>query len=310
MAVTGDRLERYRDLWAAYQPAKAEVGVLFSPQTYYLCWAEEGKSDRMVNALQGYCRALVGRSIPYLVIEQDHLQHLEGLKVLFLPHTLVIDDATAARVAQWVRDGGTLVCESECGAFSSQGIYRYPEDRFLAKLTGVREIGRRSLKTPISVEVEGQALSLAATTWTTPLDDEDTLFREAAVGSGKVIFLGSYLGEGYWADKTADFETLLESIVRGAGWTPAVECLSPTPQPDQFVYLKHGASGGRNVAFVFFPPEVEVASLRFAPGFFPGGMARDVIAEQAVTLTDGPEGQTVALAAPGWRFAVLVGDLG
>ena len=63
-----------------------QVGVLFSPQTYYLHWAQEGSAQRVSSALQGYARALVRSSIPYLVVEEEHLDVLDGLKVLFLPH--------------------------------------------------------------------------------------------------------------------------------------------------------------------------------------------------------------------------------
>ncbi|HUX02593.1 MAG TPA: beta-galactosidase trimerization domain-containing protein, partial [Phycisphaerae bacterium] len=93
-------------------PARPEVGVLFSPQTYYHNWAIEGNADRARKALEGYARALVRSSIPYALVEECHLEALEGMKILFLPRTLVVDDETAEAFERFVRAGGTLVTES------------------------------------------------------------------------------------------------------------------------------------------------------------------------------------------------------
>ena len=46
MRVTGGVIREYHDLINGYEPAKPEVGVLFSPQAYYLHWAQEGHADR------------------------------------------------------------------------------------------------------------------------------------------------------------------------------------------------------------------------------------------------------------------------
>ena len=78
------------------------------------------------------------RSIPYQVIEENHLEALAGLKVLFMPRAVVVEDATADRLIRFVEDGGTLVCELECGALDAQGLYRYPGERFIAALPGRR----------------------------------------------------------------------------------------------------------------------------------------------------------------------------
>ena len=99
-------IERNRPLIESYQPVKPEVGVLFSPQTYYLNWAQEWSAKRVSSALQGYARALVRRSIPYLVVEEEHLEVLDGLKVLFMPHVVVTSQATERALEDFVRRGG------------------------------------------------------------------------------------------------------------------------------------------------------------------------------------------------------------
>jgi beta-galactosidase len=255
MKKTGRFLREHAELLDAYKPDRAHVGILFSPQSYYLHWAQEGTAITAQQALQGYARALVRCNINYTIVEEEHLEALQELKVLFLPRTLVVDDTAAEALSAFVRNGGTLVAESECGAFSSAGIYRYPEDRFLAALTGTHEVGRRlPYRYTLDINLAESHFAVPCTQWTTPfkrgtgtiLDDQDSTNGDTAleisVGKGRVFLFASYLGEGYYRGSALDdrrfspyhlnFEFLLKEIVRQAGVIPGVELLEPTrPQP-------------------------------------------------------------------------------
>ena len=320
MKATAGLLAGNRRLLAAYQPARAEVGVLFSPQSYYLHWAEEGQARRPAEALRGYARALVRKSIPYVVVEEEHLRAIDDLKILFLPRVLATGPEIEHRLADFVRKGGTLVCESECGAFSPAGLYRYPEDRFLAKLAGVQEIGRRPLPAgPVEATADGQALRIEGTQWLTPFrakqakvwarNADGALAAEIPVGKGRVILVGTYPGEAYAKTFNADFENLVEFAVRRAGARPEIEVLSPAPTKDAFLYVKSGDSAGTRVVFVFFPGGHDLARLRLRKGFFAKKAVRDIISGREFTLSKAQAGaQELTLAASPTRICVLVGD--
>lgn len=334
MRVTGGLIDRHRELLDAYQPVRPEVGVLFSPQAYYLAWSQEAKAARMRDALMGYARALVRKSIPYAIVEEEHLAALDGLRVLFLPRTIVTSEKLEAALGEFVRRGGTLVAESECGAFSRAGIYRYPEDRFLAGLTGVHEVGRRSLTgSPIAATCGGVKMLLDSTQWLTPMVDlerggepgrsrprsswaqheDGSLIQEVKVGSGRVILVGGYLGDAYRANWSADFETFVELIVRSSRWVGQFQVLAPTPTKESFLYVKCGQSGGRKLVFVFFPAGCDSATLRFAPGWFAGRSAIDLISGEEVPLTPVSASGTAGggeclVSAPPMRISVLVGQ--
>ncbi len=325
MRVTGSVVKEQRDLLATYQPTPPEVGVLFSPQTYYLHWAQEGHANRAMAALTGYCRGLIKRSIPYRVVEEEHLGALEGLKVLFMPRTLVVDDDTAAALRRFVEGGGTLVCESECGAFDSAGLYRYPVDRFTAAMAGVHEIGRRSLDADgftarVCTGDSERELSLGAVQWYTPWQptgdvwashEDGALLMEVPVGKGRLALCGAYLGEAYDASWSPDFEDLLEAITRRAGCVPDAAVMAgpgAAAGSDDFVYVKTGRAGGRAAAFVFFPKGADSASVRFRHGFFASGAARDLMTSEKVALADGVDGQACTITAGDWRFRVLLED--
>jgi beta-galactosidase len=318
MKRTGAILQNHRDLIDDYWPSRPEVGVFFSPQSYYLNWAQSGNADLCRKALEGYARGLVRNSIPYAFIEEEHLDALEALRILFMPRTLVVDDATADVLERFVRAGGTLVTESECGAFGSNGLYRYPADRFTARLAGVAEVGRRTLPADtIRAGIGGRTLELGVAQWLTPwqkgkgrvlADGADGVaIVEASVGKGRLILCGAYLGEAYREKWSADFETFIDTLVRQAGWQPEIEVLAPRPSKDGFVYTKSGEALGRKVVFVFFPAGCEEVSLRLRPQFFGGGEVEDIISGRTLSLSASPDGQRLKLPAGDWRFSVLVG---
>jgi beta-galactosidase len=293
------------------------VGVLFSPQTYYLTWAQEGSATRAARALCGYCRALIRRSIPYLVVEEEHLDVLSDLKVLFMPRTIVTSEATQQRLAAFVEAGGTLVCESECGAFSPQGIYRYPEDRFVAEMAGIREVGRRDLQPDtMEVVIDRSRFKLQLSQWMTPMPAagggifaehaDGALVVEAPVGKGRVVLCGSYLADEYLTDEYPDFEGFVELLACRAGHQPQIEVISPQPEHDAFVYTRTGTAAGKRVIFVFFPPQHDTVQLRIAPGFLAGDTCTELLTGTKVGLTDEFAGKTCTVGQARCRLAVLV----
>ncbi len=268
-------------------------------------------------ALAGYCRALVKSSIPYVVVEEEHLEVLDGLKILFLPRIAVMSAEVEEALSAFVKTGGTLVCESECGAFSPAGLYRYPEDRFLARLHGCAEIGRRLLtgKT-IEARLGDQSFTLGVKQWTTPWETiggekvpeqegEAGLIREVAVGQGKLILCGCYLGDSYRETWTLDFEKFVQACVARVGWKPQVKIRTAGDGSTPFFYLKSGSSHGQRLLFVFFPPDAASVCLEFAPGFLPGRTATDLITGAKLAIEKDGSVETLSLPGSPWRFSVL-----
>ncbi|MBN2048560.1 MAG: beta-galactosidase [Anaerolineaceae bacterium] len=313
MQQTSKLIEQHQALIGAYQPDEAEVGVLFSPQSYYLHWAQDGNANRIMDAMQGYLRALVRHSIPFRVVEEEHLDALEGLKVLFLPRVLVVDEHVAAKLQAWVEQGGTLVTESECGAFDSVGIYRYPEDRFTARMTGVKEVGRRNVKNErVSASLNGKTFDLGITQWMTPwetakgevlcADKDGALALKVPVGQGQVILGGAYFGQPYFEQWSPGFEDFVRAICLDAGYEPQIVVVDGTVAEKSFFYLKHGMADGKRMLFVFFPKDQDQVTLRFADGFLTGSQLHDLITGKVVDVVEGQ----VMLSAPPLRMLALV----
>ncbi len=148
MKQTGSILREHNALLEAYRPDAAKVGVLFDPNGYNLEWAQDGVAARARDSVTGYLTALEHLQVPYTLVESSHLAALKDLKVLIAPFPIAVPDAAAGPIADFIRRGGTVLVESEAGAYTEEGIYRYPAaERPLAAALGIEDLGRRPLKT-------------------------------------------------------------------------------------------------------------------------------------------------------------------
>lgn len=324
MRKTGAVLRAHGELLRAYEPAPAQVGILFSPQADYLYWSQDGTALTPLRALQGYARALVRQAIPYRIVEENHLDELTGLKLLILPRTVVMDAPLAEALAAFVQRGGVLFCESEVGAFDSAGLYRYPEDRALVGATGIREVGRRLLEgDTVTLVLDGQVYDVPAAQWLTPLvevgqgEAESVLLKEAVLGNGRILFCGTYLGDAYLkanATHADAFEAFLLALSTRAGVMRPAVVAGVTPPGGDFVHVRFGAAPGVNgaralrpLAFVFAPDPGMSVTLRFQPATF-GARVTELLSGRQIAVAEADGGQEVTVGPTEWGIAVLVGD--
>jgi len=323
MRHTGEILGRHPDLFGNYKPSSAEVAVLFSPQTYYLYWAQEAEARKPLNSIRGFCLALIRHSVPFRIVEEEHLDELGGIKILFLPRVTVLDDATIEKLTKFVQRGGVLYCEAETGAWDSKGIYRYPEERFPGTATGVGEIGRRPVpENPVfSAKVAGKPCKLKAShmlspwkatasgtdVWAADFDGEGALLSQVKLGRGKVILCGTYLGDEYEKNRYPAFEKLVLKWIADAGVatsdiTVAADMAAASSANP---YVRHGKSGGRDVAFVFFPAGCPSVTLAFAEEIFPAGKVKDLFSGKTLVMKKTGGARKLRLSAGKFRMAIL-----
>lgn len=321
MRRTGMILKKRRKDLAAYEPAEPEVGVLFSPQSYYLNSAAEGEAKRAGSAFMGYCKALVRNSVPFLAVEENHLDCIDSIKVLFAPRTVVTDGVLEARLADWVRRGGCLVCESEFGAFSPQGFYRYPEDRMLARVAGIREVGRRRpADAYMGMEIDGEVETLDISQWLTPMrvsmrrgvrifrgDANNALAAEVPLGKGRIMAIGAYPGDAYMRKRGTGFEKFVRWVANRGGVEIDLEAVTSGGGGSDPVYIKHGTSMGRRVIFVFFPQGSLNVVLRARKGFLRSGRLAEWISGQRIDVEQKKDGTGwFSVGRPEDGVAVLV----
>ena len=94
---------------------------------------------------------------------------------------------------------------------------------------------------------------------------------------------------------------MIRDLVRQAGAAPAIEVISPAPEPENFLYLKYGESEGKSLLFVFFPPKTPTAELRIGGEYFRSGRAVELFTGHEYEIRKGK-----LVVEPGqFRIAVL-----
>ena len=258
MARTGALFERHAALIDAYEPDHARVGVVFDPVNYYLDFAQYGEDCVQAGgSIAGYLHTLERLQIPYEVVEARRRSRLAGCRVLLMPWPLRVEPSLAEELLAWVRDGGTLLVESEVDAYDGLGFYRYPGERPFADALGIRSLGRRtgelstSAYTPgrpgpagVADDVPGipyrlgdEHGALRPQTWLEPYatdgvevlgeGTDGALVVRRALGRGQVIAVGTFAGLAARAERSEPFERFVAQVVALGDGLPDLRCSEP-----------------------------------------------------------------------------------
>ncbi|MBL8025307.1 MAG: hypothetical protein JNL74_02790, partial [Fibrobacteres bacterium] len=217
---------------------------------------------------------------------------------------------------EFVNNGGTIVCESECGAFTPQGFYRYPEDRFTVKLTGAAEVGRRTIDKSISVKNGKSNFTLEPYQWLTPLKGgkptvfashkDGALTAEYTSGKGRVIFTGSYFAEPYLERWNSGFEELVSLCCSRAHISPSVFPISPKKTAKSFLYIKTGVANGRKVIFLFFPEGSKKGTISVNSTFIKSGKVSEIISGKKISGIKKGKDFAFTVESSDLRTAILI----
>lgn len=159
----------------------------------------------------------------------------DGVKILFLPQALCVDDATAKNLADWVEKGGTVVADIRPGLRNQRGALR--ESGVLDKLFGVTQdmTGEPKTLTATIPLASGSPLEVANVIVDAKLKAVDAkpqvttsdgvpLVLTRDVGKGKVILLNFSLGKAL-ANQLDDpaLGAFMKELLAGAGVDTTLE---------------------------------------------------------------------------------------
>jgi len=297
-ATTGRLLRRYEELLEGYRPLPPRVGVVFAREGYQLDWAENGRdAEQARGCTVGWLKLFERIQVPYRVVDSAHPSQLDGLEVLVMPWPLIVAHDLSTAVEAWVNAGGTLLAETELGAFNDRGFYVYPEDRRLAGALGLRSRGRRPvgaldrLEVRLSAERLSGRGSLPVEGWLEVFDPDcgDVMAMTPAegavavmktVGSGRVFALGTLVGLGYLRSRDRGLESWVRNVVDVACGPPRVSVL---PGDGELVQWRIGRSGKSWVFFVTAESPVSAVRARFNQAILPNNVAiNDIVGHAAV----------------------------
>jgi beta-galactosidase len=311
-------LREHRSLLSGYAPDRARTAVLFEPLSHQLEWAYSGAGGtQATTSVSGSLLCLERLQVPYDVLAGSHLADLEQYAAIFAPWPQVVRPEVGDALVAWVRAGGTLVVESELGAFDEYGFFDYPDERALPQALGLRPGGRRPLAATdaeVPFAFDGIHGRLRTSTWMDPLEGQDaeplaqasagTAMLRRRVGEGTLIAIGTHASSAYARERYDDYERLVGHVVAQAGGGPGLRCSVPNGERVQW---RTGRSGAAQLLFVTNSGESVEAVFT---GALDGDVARDLLTgrEARVEHDRGTATVRVRLDAGGAHVLVLAGD--
>ena len=264
-AEAGGRVARVitanKDLFLKALPARAEIAILYNPLSHMVggqqSFTGEGQTvgvNNLSESLQGVHRAFFERNIPvdFLHVRDLGTARAAGYKLIIAPYPVMMSQPHVKALADYVRDGGTLLTEARCGWVDEKG-FSSPviPGGGLHEVLGCREIEITPLaKTGIiEVKVADEAFPLLK-----PGDKLDSLFFEesldvfgkasrvvatfpdgrpavvaASHGKGRAIIVGSFLGSAYHHFKNPNNGKFFAGLADWLKITPPVRVTASAP---------------------------------------------------------------------------------
>ncbi|MEI6877046.1 MAG: alpha-amylase family protein, partial [Spirochaetota bacterium] len=97
--------------------------IYLSRHSETLCFCAERRDDLYATSVAGAYKAAYLESIPVRFVHEDYVELMaaEGVKVLYMPMTLVVSDRERRALLSFVEEGGTLVAEAGVGLYDAGG---------------------------------------------------------------------------------------------------------------------------------------------------------------------------------------------
>jgi beta-galactosidase GanA len=220
-------VDRNQDLFLRARPPKAEAAIVYNPLSYFIGGRQReaaygGPQGEVAgierDSMMGIYRALFPTNVPvdFVHISRLSQNELKQYKLVLLPYPLMIPEASAAVIRDYVRNGGTLVAEARLGwsnehgyaspTIPGMGLYEVMGCRETAVQTGAK--GRTTLNwTGSQIPGMRPGDELPATWYEetlAPIGDQARVVARfpngvaaaivSSYGKGKTLMLGSYVG--------------------------------------------------------------------------------------------------------------------
>ena len=305
-------INRNQKLFLAARPPKAEMAIVYNPLTYFVGGREreaayggpQGEVEGIErDSMLGIYRALFPTNVPLDFIHINRLSEalLKPYKLVLLPYPLMIPEASAAELKNYVANGGTLVAEARLGWNNERGSSSpVIPGMGLHEVMGCRETdvqtgkaGRTTLKwtsTDLPGFAPGESMPARWYEETlAPLGPESHVVATfpggaaAAVistyGKGKTMMLGSYVGAAYETHREAAAANFYAALLAWAGVRLPISVAGATTE------VRYLESGADTLVFVFNHGEQPIdpaVSLRIRAGNYRG---IDLVAAKPVEVS-------------------------
>ena len=287
VADFGRELDRDMQYFRDAHPERADVAILFDFDSMLLSEIEDAcgnnySFDERKDALYYYKNSHAGmyRLLAKGGVKVDYLstrepEKLSDYKVVYLPYYNVLNPDFAAKLSEYVRNGGTLIADEGFG-LRTMNTWMQPYD---VEFDGAQIRMRERRQTGSSVIIGGKAVKTSPfKTEYTVLDSDAALsFSDGTPavfkvesGEGRVYLSAFGLGYTYYMGESEDLASFVLSLLSDLGIKPCEDEMLSSP-----VFVRRAVSDGYTTTFVFNCSDDEyVSSITEAPLSFGGSATR------------------------------------
>ncbi len=185
-------------------------GIYLSRKSQVLSFCAERREDLYAGSAAGLYRAAYESGIPIRFVHEDYLESMgaEGVRVLFVPRALCLEDRERAALRAFAEAGGLLVGEAATGMYDAGGKLD-PDSRALAELFGVRHVELEALPDWGFTEAAGDGIAFGGAQYrrvVEPGPGTEILARfpdgrpaatSRVLGSGRAVYIATFAALGY-----------------------------------------------------------------------------------------------------------------
>lgn len=304
--------ESAADLLEKWAPETGTVAVYRSRISERLLQVKGLYLKSALASLRGWVRSLTFSSTPFSVCSEESLDVLKDKKLLILPGTPVITNAAAEKILDFVYAGGILLCEPECGAWSTTGVPLRPDTRFIAEATGVLETARMVPDSPVlKFKTNKKICTLDSGPYVVPLHvikkytevlipfrNGTALAESIPYGKGKILLFGACIGASAASVRNPGLEGFLNTLLNAV--VPKINLISRNCR------VVSGFSGKNRMLFVFGSEAAEKIELHFHKTFWKKLALRDLVSGRRITVSSADNIRKIKFIPDSSGVAVLV----
>jgi beta-galactosidase len=241
----------HAEVWQS-RPVKGDVGLVFIPESEIFNYVQQGATEYYAQSIRGAYQAFFDQNIQADFVA---LENIDEYKLVYVAYPVMLKKETAERLKQYVRNGGTLVCEGLPGYFGDRGhVGTVQPNLGLDELFGAREKVVEfdpDLSEQLTFEVNGskiygryfrQDYDLAGGKSAGQYANGGIAAVTNSFGQGRTLLMGSFPGAGYYLHHGAETRALFASFLKTAGVEPQVAI------DDHAVQARlHGGAGGTHL---------------------------------------------------------------
>lgn len=229
--------------------------IYISRKSQVLSFCAERREDLYAGSVAGIYRAAYEAGIPVRFAHEDYLDSLgaEGVRTLYVPMALCLDDRERSALRAFAEAGGLLVGEAATGMYDAGGALD-PDSRALSELFGVRHIELEALPEWGFSEAAGGGCSFGGAQYrrvvepgpgtevTARFPDGRPAATSRNLGAGRAVYIATFAALGFHLRGDPGTRDYLAGFFDPAGYSH-LKRLTVQPGKDVSPSAGSGAAG-------------------------------------------------------------------